>query len=112
MYGNNKYTTFAEDEIKVSYTTMKKKLVKKGKKTKKALPKIKEKRTHRVSFMLNDTEFMALQRHVKKYKITNKANWFRRTVLAHIWQKLEADFPMLFEEDEMRQGTSVSVENA
>ena len=78
---------------------MKKKQVKKEKE----LPKIKEKRTHAIAFRLNDTEYKAVKRHLKKYKITNKADWFRRTILAHVWQKLYEDFPMLFEENEMRQ---------
>ena len=77
---------------------------KKGKEAKKKPLKVKEKRTHRVAFMLNDTEFKAVQRHLKKYKITNKSDWFRLTILTQIWQKLGEDLPMLFEENEMRQG--------
>jgi len=69
----------------------------------KELLKNKEKRTHPVVFLLNDTEYKAIQRHIKKYKITNKSNWYRRTILAHIWQKLAEDYPMLFDENEMRQ---------
>ena len=82
---------------------MKKKQAKKVKEEKKNSPKIKEKRIHRINFMLNDTEYKAIERHLKKYKITNKANWYRRTILAHVWQKLGEDYPMLFEEKEMRQ---------
>ena len=81
---------------------MKKKESAKGKKTKKALPKISEKREHRVAFCLNDTEYKAIKRHLLKYKIMNKSDWYRRTILAHIWQKLGEDLPMLFPEDEMR----------
>ena len=90
---------------------MGKKQVKKGKQAKIELQKKKEKRTHRISFMLNDTEFKAIERHLKKYKITNKANWYRRTILAHLWQKLAEDCPMLFDEQEMRQGAIIPVEN-
>lgn len=82
---------------------MNKQQVNKGKQAKKELPKIKEKRIHNISFMLNDTEFKAVQRHLKKYKIDNKSNWYRRTILAEIWKKLEEDYPMLFDENEMRQ---------
>ena len=81
---------------------MKKKLSGKGKKIKKELPTIKEKREHRISFKLNDTEYKAIERHLLKYKIKNKSNWYRRTILAHIWQKLGEDLPMLFAENEMR----------
>ena len=73
-----------------------------GKQSKKELPKINEKRTHRVTFMLNDTEYNAIERHLRKYKIKNKSNWYRRTILAEIWQKLGEDLPMLFGENEMR----------
>ena len=81
---------------------MKKKQSGKGKKIKKELPKISEKREHRVTFWLNDTEYKAIVRHLLKYKIKNKSNWYRRTILAHIWQKLGEDLPMLFPENEMR----------
>jgi len=77
---------------------------KKGKEAQKKPLKVKEKRTHRVAFMLNDMEFKAVQRHLKKYKITNKSDWYRLTILTQIWQKLGEDLPMLFEENEMRQG--------
>ena len=80
----------------------KKKQTKKEKPVKKTLPKIKEKRTHCMSFLLNDTEHNAVKRHLKKYKITNVANWVRRTILAQIWQKAAEDLPMLFNEEEMR----------
>lgn len=81
---------------------MKKKQVIKDKELKKELPKIKEKRNHRITLMLNDTEYKAVQRHLQKYKIKNKSNWFRRTILAQIWLKLEDDYPMLFKENEMK----------
>jgi len=81
---------------------IKNKQAEKGKQDQKKLPKVNEKREHRVTFYLNDTEYKAVRRHVKKYNITNKSNWYRRTILAHIWQKLGDDLPMLFPEDEMR----------
>ena len=82
---------------------MKEKQVKKGKQSKVSSPQIKEKRCHNVAFKLNDTEYKAVQSHLKKYGITNKANWYRRTILAHIWQKLGEDLPMLFDEKDMQQ---------
>ena len=80
----------------------KKKQSGKDQQTKKKVPKIKEKRTHRVAFALNDTEYRAIERHLRKYKIVNKSNWYRRTILEHIWQKLGEDLPMLFDEKDMR----------
>ena len=82
---------------------MNKKQATKGKEIKKELPKIKEKRNHRITFMLNETENKAVERHLMKYKIKNKSNWFRRIILAQIWLKLEEDYPMLFNENEMQR---------
>jgi len=82
---------------------MKKQKTKKGKEVKKGLSSVKEKRCHRMSFMLNETEYKAVERHVRKYKISNKSNWIRLTILAQIWQKVGEDLPMLFDEKEMRQ---------
>ncbi|MDR2469119.1 MAG: hypothetical protein LBD27_01385 [Tannerella sp.] len=63
----------------------------------------KSARTHRVSFMLNDEEHGALRRYMEKYRITNKSNWYRTTMLTHILKVMEADYPTLFNEYEMRR---------
>ena len=75
----------------------------KGKRQEKKLPKNDEKREHRIAFMLNDTEYNAIERHLRKYKITNKSNWYRSTILAHIWKVMGEDYPTLFDENEMRR---------
>ena len=89
---------------------MKKKQTGKSKQLARPLPKLKEKRNHNISFMVNDTELKAIQRHLKKYKITNMSDWYRRTIFTHIWQKLGEDLPMLFDEKEMRQGSYIQTE--
>ena len=61
------------------------------------------KRERRISFMLNDTEFNAIERYLHKYKINNKSNWYRSTILAHIWKVMDEDYPTLFNENEMRR---------
>ena len=104
MHNGNKYATFVRSKRNSLYMMIKQ--AKKDKQAKKESPEKKEKRTHGISFTLNDKEFKAIERHLKKYKITNKANWCRRTILAHIWQKLAEDYPMLFDEQEMRQGNT------
>ena len=71
-------------------------------KKKEKLQKKNEKREHRVSFMLNDKEYNAIERHLHKYKITNKSKWYRHTVLAHVWKVLGEDYPKLFDESEMK----------
>ncbi len=82
---------------------MKEKQLRKGKQLEKKLPKNDAKREHRIAFMLNDTEYHAIERHLKKYKITNKSNWYRSTILAHVWKIMEDDYPTLFNENEMRR---------
>ena len=75
----------------------------KGKQQKETLPKKSEIREHRISFMLNDTEYNAIERYLRKYKINNKSNWYRSTILAHIWKVMGEDYPTLFDENEMRR---------
>ena len=75
----------------------------KGRRQIEKLPKKEAKREHRIAFMLNDTEYNAIERHLCKYKITNKSNWYRSTILAHIWKVMEEDYPTLFNENEMRR---------
>jgi hypothetical protein len=70
---------------------------------KKKLPKNDVKRKHRIAFMLNDLEHKAIERHLRKYKITNKSHWYRSTILAHIWKMMGEDYPTLFNENEMRR---------
>jgi hypothetical protein len=67
------------------------------------LPEKGVKREHRVVFMLNEMERNAIERHLHKYKITNKSHWYRKTILSHIWRIMEEDYPTLFNENEMRR---------
>lgn len=67
------------------------------------LPKNDAKRKHRVAFMLNKAEHDAIACYLRKYKITNKSNWYRTTILRHIWGIMEKDYPTLFNENEMRR---------
>jgi hypothetical protein len=83
--------------------TMKEKQSEKSRRQQKKLPKKGAGREHRVAFMLNDTEYNAIERYLRKYKIMNKSNWYRRTILSHIWRVMEEDYPTLFNENEMRR---------
>ena len=82
---------------------MKEKQLIKGKQQKEKVLKNDAKREHRIAFMLNDTEYNAIERYLRKYKITNKSNWYRSTILAHVWKIMEEDYPTLFNENEMRR---------
>jgi hypothetical protein len=62
----------------------------------------KKPRTHRVSFLLNDDEYKAVVRHIKKYKIKNKSQWQRTLLMKEVWKKISEDYPTLFDENEMR----------
>jgi hypothetical protein len=76
---------------------------KKDRQQQKKLSKNDAKREHRVAFMLNDMEHNAIERYLHKYKIVNKSNWYRMTILSHIWKVMEEDYPTLFNENEMRR---------
>ncbi|MDR1380185.1 MAG: hypothetical protein LBJ47_01755 [Tannerella sp.] len=82
---------------------MKEKQPEKDRQPQKKTPENTAKRERRVSFMLNDTEHDAIERYLQKYKITNRSNWYRRTILSHIWKIMEEDYPTLFNENEMRR---------
>ena len=64
--------------------------------------KCKSPRSHRISFMVNDDEINAMNRYLRKYRISNKSNWLRTTVMTHVLKVLMEDYPTLFEEKEMR----------
>ena len=91
-----------EAETEVAETMNEKKS--RGKQQEKKLLKNNDsKREHRIAFMLNDTEYNAIEQYLRKYKITNKSNWYRSTILAHVWKIMEEDYPTLFNENEMRR---------
>ncbi|MDR1102127.1 MAG: hypothetical protein LBL42_00060 [Tannerella sp.] len=60
-------------------------------------------RNHRVSFLLNEEEYSVIQGYVTKYGIRNRSNWYRATLITHILKVMEADYPTLFNEYEMRR---------
>ncbi len=53
--------------------------------------------------LLSEEEARIIDRYLKHYQITNKARWFRETVLTFIHQKMEEDYPTLFKEHDMRR---------
>ncbi|HPG55552.1 MAG: hypothetical protein BWY47_00887 [Bacteroidetes bacterium ADurb.Bin302] len=55
------------------------------------------KRSHRISFMLNDKEVDALERYIKKYKIKCKSKFVREALMITVIRKLEEDSPTLFD---------------
>jgi len=74
-------------------TESKKKRDKKG--VKPNLPK--PKRTHSHVFYLNDKENEAVEAYIKKYRVKNKANFLRETIIRSIMERFMEDYPTLFE---------------
>ena len=77
-------------------------MIAKGK-TRKRVPSSVPPRKQRMVCLMSDEEIRIVERYLEKYKITNKARWLRETVLAHIHQQLDDDYPTLFNEHEMRR---------
>ena len=53
--------------------------------------------------LMSEEELRIVDRYLEKYQITNKARWLRETILAHIYEHMEGDYPTLFNEHEMRR---------
>lgn len=60
-------------------------------------------RKKRIVCLVSDEELRIVDRYLEKYKITNKARWFRETILSNIRQQMESDYPTLFNEHDMRR---------
>ena len=60
-------------------------------------------RHSRVVCLVSDEEMKIIDDYLKKYRISNKSNWMRETLLSFIYKSLETDYPTLFEEHDMRR---------
>lgn len=60
-------------------------------------------RRKRIVALVSDEEDRLIENYLKKYKITNKSNWMRETLLAFIYKNLDEDYPTLFNEHDMRR---------
>ena len=56
----------------------------------------REKRTHRVTIVLNDSEMRALNRYCDRYTITNRSRLIRETLIRNIMKRFDKDNPTLF----------------
>jgi len=54
-------------------------------------------RTHRVTILLNDSEFKALNKYLSKYDISNRSQLVRETLMMNILKRFDADNPTLFD---------------
>ena len=60
-------------------------------------------RHSRIVCLVSDEEMKIIDDYLKKYKISNKSNWMRETLLSFIYKNLDTDYPTLFEEHDMRR---------
>ena len=61
-------------------------------------------RNKQITCLLSEEEYKMINRYLEKYKITNRSNWMRQTLLAQISSVLiDRDYPTLFSENEMRR---------
>lgn len=67
------------------------------------VPASSPKRSQRMVCLMSEEEVRIVDNYLKKYKISNKARWLRETVLTFIRQKMEEDYPTLFNEHDMRR---------
>lgn len=61
-------------------------------------------RDKRLTLMVSEEELNRINGYLEKYKITNRSNWMRTTLLSQIGTVLvDRDYPTLFSEHEMRK---------
>ena len=61
------------------------------------------KRQQRITCLISEDEQLIVDRYLEKNKISNKSRWFRETILTAIHKNMEASYPTLFEEHDMRR---------
>ena len=65
-------------------------------------PKATTARTQPVC-LVSEEEMKIIDDYLKKYRIGNKSNWMRETLLSFIYKNLDEDYPTLFGEHDMRR---------
>ena len=59
------------------------------------------KRKNRFSFMLNNREMRALEIYCDRYRIKNKSEFMRETIMKAIIKRFDAEYPSLWEENNL-----------
>lgn len=78
-------------------------MAKKKNAPKASMPRPQVVRHTRIVSLVSEEEGKIIDDYLKKYKITNKSNWIRETLLAFIYKNLDEDYPTLFGEHDMRR---------
>ena len=58
---------------------------------------MRERRRHRITISLNDSEMRALQRYCEKYVVNNRSKLIRETLMHNILKRFDKDSPTLFD---------------
>jgi len=61
----------------------------------------KPKRTHNISFNLNDKEHEAIEAYCTKYRVKNRSRFFRESIIRAIIARFMEDYPTLFDMQEL-----------
>ena len=64
-------------------------------------PKIKLKRTNKITLLLNDKEIEAIEAYCKKYKVKSKSQFVREVVMRTVMNRFLEDYPTLFEKQDL-----------
>ena len=76
-------------------------MAKEAKKTPIKHPKIKLKRTNKITLLLNDKEIEAIEAYCKKYKVKSKSQFVREVVMRTVMNRFLEDYPTLFEKQDL-----------
>ena len=57
----------------------------------------RERRCHRVTIMLNDSELRVLNRYCQQYGLKNRSRVVRETLVRSILKRMDEDTPTLFD---------------
>lgn len=59
------------------------------------------KRKHRECFLLNDKEREAIDAYCKKYKVKNRSQFVRETIMKAVMESFLEDYPTLFDKKDL-----------
>ncbi|GAD04680.1 hypothetical protein HQ45_03695 [Porphyromonas crevioricanis] len=60
------------------------------------------KREHAVRLLFNDKEWKAIGQYCSDFGVSNRARWFRETIMKEVFSRFVQNAPMLFSEEEMK----------
>ena len=58
-------------------------------------------RNKKASFLLNEKEYEALEAYCKKYKVKNRGQFLRETVMQLVMNRFMDDYPTLFDKEDL-----------